>query len=168
MMSRLAALAALALAAAACHPANQPAEPAPDAPTAAATTPAAPTSAAAAAAPSVAATAVEPRPPLPGAPAYAAIYPGGELDGSPTAASGSAGDGGLVTFTTEASPDAVVAFYKSRAEAAGLTSTLGMNQGDARAYGAAGAGADGASLQVVASPASEGETSVQLSWSEGG
>lgn len=166
-MSRLAVLAALALAAAACRPAAESAEPAPDAPNAAApaTAVAAPS---VAAAPAVVVANVEPRPPLPGAPAYAAIYPGGEIEGAPTTASGAAGDGGLVTFTTEASPDAVVAFYKSRAEAAGLTSTLGMNQGDARAYGAAGIGDAGASLRVVASPASEGETSVQLSWSEGG
>ena len=78
-----------------------------------------------------------------------------------------AGPGGLVTFTTPASPDDVVAFYRERAEAAGLRSVTGMNQGEARAYGAAGDRVDGPSLQVVAAPTEAGDTSVQLSWSAG-
>ena len=71
------------------------------------------------------------------------------------------------TFATEAEPDAVVAFYREHAEAAGLTSVMGMNQGDARAYGAAGAQPNGASLQVVASPGETDRTSVQLTWNAG-
>lgn len=168
MKFRLAAVAALALVAAACDPKTEQTPPAGDAPAPAAGTPATPPTAATAATAAVAAAMVEPTPPLPGAPAFAAIYPGGEIDGQPTAGSGEAGDGGMVTFTTDASPDAVVAFYKSRAEAAGLASTAGLNQGDARAYGAAGTGEDGASLQVVASPGEEGQTSVLLTWSAGG
>ena len=42
-------------------------------------------------------------PALPGAPAYAALYPGAELDGRPTIGAGDAGAGGLVTFRTSAS-----------------------------------------------------------------
>jgi len=102
----------------------------------------------------------------PGAPAFAAIYPGGEIEGEPTLATGPAGPGGLVTFTTEATPDDVVKFYRQRAEAAGLAPVMSMNQGDARAYGAQAA--TDASIQVVASPAEDGAaTSVQLSWSAG-
>ncbi len=71
-----------------------------------------------------------------------------------------------MTYTTEADPDAVIAFYRSHAEQAGLESTMAMNQGEARAYGATDADG-GANLQVVASPAEEGPTSVQLSWSAG-
>lgn len=103
-----------------------------------------------------------------GAPAFAALYPGARVEGQPLAgAGGAAGPGGLVTFTTAASPDDVVAFYRERAEAAGLRSVTGMNQGEARAYGAAGDRVDGPSLQVVAAPTEAGDTSVQLSWSAG-
>ncbi|WAC60365.1 hypothetical protein [Brevundimonas sp. SL130] len=106
-------------------------------------------------------------PAAPGAPAYAALYPGAALDQPATTAAGPDGEGGLVTFTTAATPDDVVAFYRTRAEEAGLTSVMGMNQGDARAYGAAGGQAGSANLQVVAAPGEGGATSVQLSWSAG-
>jgi hypothetical protein len=106
-------------------------------------------------------------PAAPGAPAYAALYPGAALDQPATTAAGPDGEGGLVTFTTAATPDEVVAFYRPRAEEAGLTSVMGMNQGDARAYGAAGGQAGATNLQVVAAPGAGGETSVQLSWSAG-
>ncbi|MFN3879598.1 MAG: hypothetical protein ACK4MH_14580 [Brevundimonas sp.] len=106
-------------------------------------------------------------PAVDGAPAFAAIYPGGQVEGQPLLAGGEAGAGGLVTFTTDASPDQVVAFYRERAEAAGLRSVTGMNQGEARAYGAAGDQANGPSLQVVAAPTDAGATSVQLGWSAG-
>ena len=101
------------------------------------------------------------------APAFAALYPGAQVEGAPLAADGAAGPGGLVTFSTDASPDQVVAFYRERAETAGLKSVTGMNQGEARAYGAAGDTADGPSLQVVAAPSPDGATSVHLSWSTG-
>lgn len=103
-----------------------------------------------------------------GAPAFAALYPGAELHEAPgVSATGPAGPGGLVTFVTADAPDAVVAFYRQRAESAGLTSTMAMSQGEARAYGAAQGAEDGASVQVVASPDGEGRTSVQLAWSRG-
>ena len=102
-----------------------------------------------------------------GAPSFAVLYPGAQVDGQPLAAGGEAGPGGLVTFTTNASPDDVVAFYRERAEKAGLRSVAGMNQGDTRAYGAAADAVNGASLQVVATPTETGETSVQLGWSAG-
>lgn len=102
-----------------------------------------------------------------GAPAFAALYPGARTDGAPVTASGPDGPGGLITFTTEASPDAVIDFYRQRAEGAGLASVMAMNQGDARAYGAAARADKGATLQVVASPGQGGLTSVQLSWSGG-
>lgn len=104
----------------------------------------------------------------PAAPAFAVIYPGAAIEGPGVSADGAAGPGGMLTFTTEAAPDAVVAFYRNRAEAAGLEAVMAMNQGDARAYGAAGGGVKGPSLQVVAAPRDDGRTSVQLSWSAGG
>ena len=99
------------------------------------------------------------------APAFAALYPGAELDGQPLAATGPAGPGGVVTFTTDADPDAVIAFYRERAEGAGMAIISSMNQGEARAYGAQNQ-ANGANINVVAAP-SEGRTSVQLTWSAG-
>lgn len=106
-------------------------------------------------------------PASPGAPEFAVLYPGAELGAPPTTASGASGNGGLVTFRTDASPDQVVAFYEQRAADAGLRPVMGMSQGDARAFGAAAGEADGAKLQVVAAPDEAGATSVQLSWSSG-
>jgi hypothetical protein len=100
-----------------------------------------------------------------GAPAFAVVYPGATIEDDPVVATGPEGPGGLVTYLTDAAPEAVIAFHRERAEAAGLSSVMAMNQGDARAYGAAKARAN---LQVVAAPTPEGRTSVQLSWSAAG
>lgn len=107
------------------------------------------------------------QPAAPNAPAFAVLYPNARVDGAPTLADGAGGPGGIVAFTVDADPDQVVAFYKQRAEAAGLTSVMGMNQGDTRAYGAAGPTATDAALQVVASPTDGGGASVLLTWSAG-
>ena len=101
-----------------------------------------------------------------GAPDFAAIYPGGTIDAPPTLAGGPSGPGGIVSFTTDAKPDAVIGFYKERAEAAGLESVMSMNQGDSQAYGAAEV-ANGATLQVVATALEDAPTAVQLTWSAG-
>jgi hypothetical protein len=99
-----------------------------------------------------------------GAPAFAPLYPGANLSQPASTAMGPGGaPGAIVTFTTPDSPDAVIAFYKARAEAAGLAQVRALNQGDARAYGAANADR-GLALDVVADQVAEGETSVQLSW----
>ncbi|WGM32255.1 hypothetical protein [Brevundimonas sp. NIBR11] len=105
-------------------------------------------------------------PAAPGAPSFAALYPGAVLDAPAVTASSASGPGGLATYTTDADPDAVIAFHRARAEAAGLSSSMAMNQGDARAYGATSADGD-ANLQVVASATEAGPTSVQISWSAG-
>lgn len=102
----------------------------------------------------------------PGAPAFAALYPGATMDAPAITASGASGPGGIATYTTDADPDAVIAFHRARAEASGLSSAMAMNQGEARAYGAASPDSS-ASLQVVASATEDGPTSVQLSWSAG-
>ncbi|MGZ9098555.1 MAG: hypothetical protein ACXW3O_02525 [Brevundimonas sp.] len=107
-------------------------------------------------------------PAAPGAPVFAVVYPGGSLSGPATVARGPDGaPGGILSFTTEATPEVVVAFYRQRAEAAGLSSVMAMNQGDARAYGAVGP-ARGAKLHVVATPVEDGPTNVQLDWTAGG
>lgn len=100
-----------------------------------------------------------------GAPAYVTLYPGGVVETDPVTAASEGSAGGLVTYLTEADPEAVIAFHRRQAEAAGLASVMAMNQGDARAYGAA---KDQSNLQVVAAPTSQGRTSVQLSWSSSG
>ncbi len=119
------------------------------------------------------AAAASPAPPAPAAssgegsvPQFAALYPNAEVEGEPLAAGGAAGPGGMVTFVTDAQPDAVIAFYRERAEAAGLATMMSLNQGAARAYGAQKQ-ATGASVNVVAAPV-EDRTSVQLTWSAGG
>ena len=100
-----------------------------------------------------------------GAPDFAALYPGATLQGDPVVAAGPDGPGGLATYLTNADPEAVIEFHRSQAERAGLSSVMAMNQGEARAYGAARAQS---SLQVVAAPTPDGMTSVQLSWSAEG
>ncbi len=100
-----------------------------------------------------------------GAPAYAALYPGAEAAAPATVANGPDGPGGMVEFRTSATPDAVVGFYKRRAEGAGLSPVSAMDQGETRAYSAAKMDS-GANVQVVAIPASDG-TAVTLSWSAG-
>jgi hypothetical protein len=103
-----------------------------------------------------------------GAPEFAVIYPGGKPKADTLLAQGPAGPGGRVEFTTSASPDEVVAFYRDRAEAAGLRSINTLSRDEVRGY-AAGDGASGRGklLNVVATPLEDGETDVLLMWSNG-
>lgn len=103
-----------------------------------------------------------------GAPAFAVIYPGGALDGAPTLAEGPDGPGGIIAFTTDATPAEVIGFYRQRAETAGLKSINTMNRGNSMGYGAGdGAGGRGQTLSVVATRVEGEPTSVQLSWTAG-
>lgn len=107
-------------------------------------------------------------PAAPNAPDFAVLYPDATPVGPATMARGPVGAGGILTFTTEADPDAVVAFYRERAEATGLVTIASMNQGGARAYSAGdGANGTGKLLSVVATPGEGGPTNVQLSWTAG-
>ncbi|WP_372706639.1 hypothetical protein [Brevundimonas sp.] len=107
-------------------------------------------------------------PAAPGAPAFAVVYPGGQVTAPATVAQGPAGPGGILVFTTEATPDAVVAFYRAQAGSAGLQPITAMNQGEARAFSAGdGAGGRGQLMSVVATPVEGGPTSVQLDWTAG-
>ncbi len=102
------------------------------------------------------------------APAFAVLYPGAELKGPATVAQGPAGPGGIVQFTTDAEPEAVIAFYRQRAEAAGLKQINSMNRGDAQAYSAGdGANGRGQLMQVIATRIEGGPTDVQLDWTTG-
>lgn len=102
----------------------------------------------------------------PGAPSFAVIYPGGVIQDADEGAAERSGASGLVTYVTAASPDEVIAFYRTRAEAEGLASVMAMNQGEARAYGAHST-QSGANLSVFATPIEDG-VSVQLVWGGGG
>lgn len=101
-------------------------------------------------------------------PAFAALYPGAVVEGPPMTAQGPGGPGGIVSFTTDADPETVVAFYRSQAETAGLSTIAALTQGGVRAY-SAGDGASGAGklLSVVATPGEDGPTEVQLTWTAG-
>jgi len=123
--------------------------------------------AAAPAAPASAEPAASAAPAAAGAPAFAVIYPGGAPSGPATVARGPDGPGGILSFTTDATPEVVVDFYRRRAEAAGLASVMAMNTGEARAYGAAASDGSGKLLRVVATPVEDGPTSVQLDWTAG-
>ena len=163
-MKRTLAAAALMAAMAMAGCSQAPADEAPAAEAAVAADTAAPAAAEAPASPAAAAVAA---PAAPGAPAFAVVYPGGAVGGPATVARGPDGPGGILSFTTEASPDTVVDFYRRRAEAAGLASVMAMNTGEARAYGAAAEDGSGKLLRVVATPVEDGPTSVQLDWTAG-
>jgi hypothetical protein len=101
-----------------------------------------------------------------GAPAFAVIYPGARVEPTPLLTSGPGEVGGGIVFTSEASPDDIVGFYRRGAEAAGMTQVMAMNNAETRAYSAA-KGPGGASLTIVAHPLEDGQTSAQLTWTVG-
>lgn len=99
------------------------------------------------------------------APGYAVLYPGAEPKAPATPGMSPAGPGGIVEFTTQASPDEVVAFYRERAEAEGLKPINTMSREEARGYSAGDGGTR--LLNVVATPVEDGPTDVLLSWTGG-
>ncbi len=101
-----------------------------------------------------------------GAPAFAVIYPGARVEPTPLLTSGPGEVGGGIVFTSEASPDDIVGFYRRGAEAAGMTQVMAMNNAETRAYSAT-KGPGGASLTIVAHPLEDGQTSAQLTWTVG-
>lgn len=103
--------------------------------------------------------------PASNAPAFAVIYPDAALSQPAVTANGPDGPGGMVEFTTSASPDDVVDYYRELAAKAGLKPVMSMNQGHARAFAALNTA--GAEVQVVASPTEDGSTSTQLTWKAG-
>lgn len=106
-------------------------------------------------------------PAAPNAPDFAVLYPDATPVGPATLARGPSGPGGIMTFTTPADPDAVVSFYRERAEAAGLATIASMNQGGTRAYSAGDGTSGGKLLRIIATPTEDGPTNVQLDWTAG-
>lgn len=96
-----------------------------------------------------------------GRPAFAPDYPGGNVMTSITANETNK-VGGVYGFTTGDSPDKVFAFYRSRAEAAGLQAQTNVETAGAHIYGARGPAGD---LNVTAAPQGAGQTYVQVTWS---
>lgn len=101
-----------------------------------------------------------------GAPAFAVIFPGATVEPTPLLTSTPGGAGGGIVFTSSASPDDIVRFYRQGADEAGMTQVMALNTGDTRAYSAT-KGPGGASLTIVAHPVDEGQTSAQLTWTVG-
>lgn len=97
-----------------------------------------------------------------GAPLFASLYPNAVLSKPVLNATEAGMHGGMAEFTTEATADDVVTYYRQLAESEGLAMVMEMNQGHARAIGARGE--QGSELQVVAAPMEDGNTSVQLTW----
>ena len=99
------------------------------------------------------------------APAFARLYPGSTLLQAPVLADGADGPGGMAEFTTDASPQQVIDYYRGLAGNNGLKPVMSMNQGNARAFAALND--RGAEIQVVASNEDDAPTSVQLTWKTG-
>jgi hypothetical protein len=66
-------------------------------------------------------------------PDFAPLYPGAKVTSSLNE-SAATGGGALVVFTTTSSPSDVIAYYKQKATAAGLTPTLDMTAGDTMTF----------------------------------
>ncbi|MFN4020440.1 MAG: hypothetical protein ACK4IC_07975 [Erythrobacter sp.] len=92
-------------------------------------------------------------------PAFAPIFPGAtvtaSVSGNPDEAKG------MVSFTTAASADAVIGFYRDKAVAAGLAEQAEMNMSGTRILTLAATGSSDAGVQVTVSPL-EGEDKRQV------
>jgi hypothetical protein len=89
------------------------------------------------------------------------LYPGAKVTASFTG-QGKEGSGGMVTFTTTASPDDVIAFYKQKADALGLAQTMNMDMGGTKSYVAANDKTK-RTMSITATKASDGTTG-QVTW----
>jgi len=95
-----------------------------------------------------------------GPPAYAQVFPGAVVSQNVTGTN--AGHvGGMVAFTTKASPEAVLDFYRKAAKAAGLTPTADTVDGQLHTFVAGGPGGTQA-MSVSAAPSAGGGSLVQL------
>lgn len=72
--------------------------------------------------------------------------------------------GGMTTFETDANPDTIIAYYRERAEDAGLPTGATMESGDMRQYAAQAD--NGQALTVIVTP-NDGRSSVNVTWQQG-
>lgn len=96
------------------------------------------------------------------APEFAPLYAGGKLTSQVTGLSKGDTDSGTYVYTADATPEAVTAFYKAKAEAAGLKTSMDNDMGAARMFAATDEATD-RGVQVIASTA-QGKTNVQVMW----
>lgn len=95
-------------------------------------------------------------------PAYAPVYPGAGVEASTqTVMNGT--QAGIVTLTTNDTPEQVVAFYKARLQGAGASHVTEMNLGLGRML-AAQDPASGMGVQIMAMKAG-GQTRIQITQS---
>lgn len=97
-------------------------------------------------------------------PDFAPLYPGAsvEMSAAGQGAAGENAEGGTVTFTTGATPQQVVDFYKQKTGEKGVPSQMNANMGQALMFAAADE-SGARSLQVIASPTGAG-TNVAVTW----
>jgi hypothetical protein len=91
-------------------------------------------------------------------PDYARPYPGSRIVSTIDAG---ADQGGMTVFETDANPDTIVAYYRGRAEEAGLSSGASMTMGDTRQF--AFEGENGEGLTVIVTP-QDGRSTVNVAW----
>ena len=94
-------------------------------------------------------------------PAYAPLYPGATVTSSFTG-SGKDGSGGVVAFHTSAAPADVIAFYKDKTAAGGLTQSMNADMNGTLMF-AAGKDNDKTSISITATKAAGG-TDTTITW----
>lgn len=92
-------------------------------------------------------------------PGYAPVYPGATVTASVTGNPDEAK--GMVSFITTDSADAVIAFYRDKAIAAGLAEQAEMNMSGTRILAMGAPGSSEAAVQVTVAPL-EGENKRQI------
>ncbi len=95
-----------------------------------------------------------------GPPAYAQVFPGAAVSSRVTGTNGG-GVGGMVAYTTKASPEEVLDFYRKAAKAAGLAATADTLDGQLHTF-VAGAPGGGEAMSVSIVPNPGGGSLVQL------
>jgi len=95
-------------------------------------------------------------------PSYLSLYPGAKITSSFTG-QGKDGGGGVVTFHAGAAPAQIIAFYKQKAAAAGMSEAMNMETGGTTMFAANNDKAK-TSLSVTATKAADG-ADAQVTWS---
>ena len=96
-----------------------------------------------------------------GLPDYAPLYPGGKITLCTQGESAPGKIGGAVGFTSPDAPAAVVALYKDKATAAGLTVGMDLDQGGSKVFSAM----DGdRTMRIQALPEADGGATAILTW----
>lgn len=93
-------------------------------------------------------------------PDFVAIYPGAKVVSSVTGG-GANGGGGTLAFESDASPDAVIGFYKQKTARGGFRQNVDANDNGSLIYAAT---AGSKTIQVLASKDGAG-THAQVTWS---